>query len=401
MHKYVILVHIFIFLTGGIELMSENQDIQRLLLRARLFLEEGQRDKALMVLETIDTESQEQRQEVDYLLAWGYTLAKRSEDALRVLSPLPDLAEDEGEQENRIDRGRLAQCFLRLGDTAVNLARYEDAAHHYTKCLKILQDKRIHLPLVQVKARYGLAMTHVMRELYAAAIQHYELALGLCLYIDDDEIIGNIYYGLSHVYRRTGNLIKAQLAGEKALELYERSGNQHMEGVTHNLLGNVSTQLGDYRQASDHFTEALAIATSCDSTRMVMVNCAALANLRLAEGRLEEAKRYCQRAQEMSGRFQDKDGQLTGSTYLVTGKVTHAEAQRAEGEQRQKLLEETIKWFEKAKDKLAPTQSYADVAELYGRWAQVLEELGQFQEAILCWKSGYEALSSSYGQTWY
>ena len=74
--------------------MSENQDIQRLLLRARLFLEEGQRDKALMVLETIDTESQEQRQEVDYLLAWGYTLAKRWEDALRVLSPLPDFAED-------------------------------------------------------------------------------------------------------------------------------------------------------------------------------------------------------------------------------------------------------------------------------------------------------------------
>jgi hypothetical protein len=31
----------------------------------------------------------------------------------------------------------------------------------------------------------------------------------------------------------------------------------------------------------------------------------------------------------------------------------------------------------------------------------VLEELGQFEEAILCWKSGYEALSSSYGQTWY
>src|SRR6266516_119462 len=381
--------------------MTENLDIQTLLLRARLFLEEGQRDKAVAVLETIRAENQKQQQEVDYLLGWGYTLGKRWEDALRVLSPLPDFAEDEEGQESRIDRERLAQCFLRLGDTAVNLARYEDAAHHYTRCLKILQDKRIHLPLVQVKARYGLAMTHAMRDLYAPAIQHYEQALGLCLYIDDDEIIGNIYYGLSHVYRRTGNLIKAQLAGEKALELYERSGNQHMEGVTHNLLGNVSTQLGDYRQASDHFTEALAVATSGESIRMIMVNCAALANLRLAEGRLEEAKRYCQRAQEISDRLQDKDGQLTGLTYLVTGKVTHAEAQRAEGEQRQKLLEETIKWFKKARDKLAPTQSYADLAELYGRWAQVLEELGQFEEAILYWKSGYEALSSSYGQTWY
>lgn len=378
--------------------MSENQ---RLLYRAQLFLEEGQREKALELLETIDGENQEQQREVNYLLAWGYTLGRRWEDAFRVLSPFSDSTEDEGEQENLLVRKRLAQCFHCLGDTAVNLARYEDAAHHYMRCLKILQDKRIHLPLVQVKARYGLAMTYVMRNVYAPAIQHYELAIRLCLHIDDDEIMGNIYYGLSEVYRRTGNLIKAQLAGEKALELYERSGNQHMEGVTHNLLGHISTQLGDYRQASDHFTEALSVATSGESTRMIMVNCAALANLRLTEGRLEEAKRYCQRAQDMIGRFPDKDGQLTGSTYLVTGKVTHAEAQRAEGEQKQKLLEETIKWFEKARDKLAPTQSYGDLAELYGRWAQVLEELGQFREAILYWKSGYESLSSSYGQAWY
>ena len=378
--------------------MSENQ---RLLYRAQLFLEEGQREKALELLETIDGENQEQQREVNYLLAWGYTLGRRWEDAFRVLSPFSDSTEDEGEQENLLVRKRLAQCFHCLGDTAVNLARYEDAAHHYMRCLKILQDKRIHLPLVQVKARYGLAMTYVMRNVYAPAIQHYELAIRLCLHIDDDEIMGNIYYGLSEVYRRTGNLIKAQLAGEKALELYERSGNQHREGVTHNLLGHISTQLGDYRQASDHFTEALSVATSGESTRMIMVNCAALANLRLTEGRLEEAKRYCQRAQDMIGRFPDKDGQLTGSTYLVTGKVTHAEAQRAEGEQKQKLLEETIKWFEKARDKLAPTQSYGDLAELYGRWAQVLEELGQFREAILYWKSGYESLSSSYGQAWY
>ena len=82
MHKYVILVHVFIsYVQGGIELMSENQDIQILLLRARLFLEEGQRDKALEVLETIRSENQKQQREIDYLFAWGYILGKRWEDA--------------------------------------------------------------------------------------------------------------------------------------------------------------------------------------------------------------------------------------------------------------------------------------------------------------------------------
>src|SRR2546423_13364557 len=100
MHKYVILVHIFISLTGGIELMFENQEIQTLLLRARLFLEEGQRDKALAVLETTRTENQGQEGGVDNLFAWGFTMGKRWENAFRVLSPFFQFGEDEGDQGN-------------------------------------------------------------------------------------------------------------------------------------------------------------------------------------------------------------------------------------------------------------------------------------------------------------
>ena len=169
---------------------------------------------------------------------------------------------------------------------AVNLGQYEDASRHYTKCLKVLQSKKIQLPEAKLKARYGLAMTYLMRGLYAAAIQHYELALGLCLYIDDDEEIGNIYYGLCQTYLRSGNLINAQLAAVKALELYERCADRHMEGLAHNMLGYIYLQLGDYREASDHYTEALSIAASQSNAKMVMINCASLADVRLTEGRL-------------------------------------------------------------------------------------------------------------------
>jgi tetratricopeptide (TPR) repeat protein len=353
------------------------------------------------VLEPLYSDGQEEQQERAYLLGWGYTLSRRWDDAVRVLTSLPSFVEGEGDQENRIDRERRALCTLYLGNAAVQLARYEDASRHYAKCLKTLQDKKIHLPLTQIKARYGLAMTHLMRGLYPAAIQHYELALGLCLHLDDDIEIGNIYYGLCEAYRRSGDLVKAQLAGEKALALYERAKDVHMQGVTHNILGRIFLYLGDYRTASDHYTEALAFATSSESTRMVMVNCIALADLRLAEGRLEEAKRFCQRAQEIINRSTAKDEQLVGMAYLICGKVTQAEAQQAEGEKRQRLLGEAVTWFKRAGDQLSTTQSYTDVAELYGRWAQALEELGRYQEAIACWKSGYEALSSSNGPALY
>lgn len=379
--------------------MPENPDNQTLLLRARLLLEEGQKDKALSVLESICPGNEEEQQERAYLLGWCYTLAKRWDDALNVLSTLAKFAEDEGDQEDRHDRERRAYCLFRLGHIAVQFAKYEDASHHYTNCLKVLQDKRIHLPLVQIKARYGLAMTHSMRGLYGAAIHHYEIALRECLYLDDDNEIGNIYYGLCDTYRRAGNLVEAQLAGEKALQLYIRGANRPMEGQIHNTLGRISFMLGDYRQASDHYTEALALANSYSGPPMVMINCAALADVRLAEGRLDEAKRYCQLAQDLSASV--KSEQLRGLTYLIIGKVAQEEARLAEGEKKQRLLEEAIAWYAKAKNELSPTQAYTDVAELYGRWAEVLEALGQFQEAIQCWKSGYEALSSANGQAWY
>ena len=388
--------------------MAQNQDSQTLLFRARLLLEEGQSDRALAVLETftVDGQAQQldeaQQAEFDYLLGWCYTERRRWADALRILAPLPGKAEGEGTEESRIDRERRALCLLRLGYIAVNTARYEDASRHYTRCLKVLQDKRLNLPLAKVIARYGLAMTHSMRGLFPAAIQHYQEAIRLCLYIDNDDEVGNIYYGLCDTYRRSGDLINAQLAGQKALELYVRSGNRHMEGVTRNLLGRISYSLGDYRQASDHYTEAITLATNYSGPKMFMINCTALADLRLAENRLEEAKRYCQHALDAIARLEEPTGQLTGLTYLISGKVAQAEAQRANiDEEKREFLRDAIKWFKKAKDNLSPTQAYPDVAELYGRWAEVLEGLGLYEEAILCWKSGYAALSSASGPTWY
>jgi tetratricopeptide (TPR) repeat protein len=374
-----------------------NRDLRMLLFRARLLLEEGQVDKALPILEAIQTDNEEEQQEIAYFLGWCYVSSKRWDDAARVLSPLPQFVEGDGGQESRIDRVRLAHSLLRLAQAAVNLGQYEDASRHYSKCLKVLQNKKIQLPEAKLKARYGLAMTYLMRGLHTAAIQHYELALGLCLYIDDDEEMGHIYYGLCQAYVGSGNLINAQLAGEKALELYERCADRHFEGLAHNMLGHIYLKLGDYRAASDHYTEALSLAASHNGHKMVMINCASLAEVRLAEGRLEEARRYCQRALENIDLIQNKDSYLESLTYLECGKVAQAEAQQAEGERRQRLLEEAIAWFERTRDGLSPLQAYAEVTDLYGRWAEVLEQLGRYEEALACWKSGYEALSAANG----
>lgn len=371
--------------------MVHTTETQKMLYRARLQLEEGRYEAALSTLEEIQPESEQEQCDVSYLLGWYYVQSKMWNDAVRVLSPLLKQNGEVGGQESQIERERQVLYLLRLGVAAVNLSHYEDASLHFNLCLKVLHDRRIHLPVVRIQARYSLAMTCLMRGLYNVAIQHYEEALRLCRHYGIEDELPNIYYGLCEAYRETGDYIKASLAGLEALQLYRDREDHLKEARMHGLLGKISFLLKNFREAADHYTESLALATSFNSPTMVMLDCASLADLRLAEGRLEEAKRYCQLALNNMSRV-DKPHML-GETYFVVGKVTYGEAQQSEGARRQELLEEALRWFSLANEQLVTTQASATMAEVYSAWAQALEDLGRMEEAIECWRSGYAVLS--------
>lgn len=371
--------------------MIHYTDTQKMLYRARLQLEEGQCEAALVVLQDIRTEEKLQQDELAYLLGWCYIQRKQWEAAIHVLSPLLLQTDEKEEKESLAERERSALSLLHLGTAAVNLAHYEDASQHFTLCLKVLHDRRIHLPPVRIRARYSLAMTYLMRGLYSAAIQHYEEALRLCRHYHAEDELPDIYYGLCDSYRAVGDYVRAYLSGQDALAIYQQKADRPKEARMLHALGHIRFLLGDYREAADHYTESIAIATSCQRPTMVMLNCAALADLRLAEGRLIEAKRYCTFALETMSRTENTH--MSGRAYLVIGKVVHAEARTVEGEKRIALLEEAVQWFEKAKEQLDLTQAYPEIAEVYGAWAQVLEDLGQTKKAIECWRVGYAMLS--------
>jgi tetratricopeptide (TPR) repeat protein len=371
--------------------MMHNTDIQKLLYRARLQLEEGQHEAALSVLRTTLVEDEKQQREVDYLLGWCYIQQKQWQEAIEVLSPLLERNGELREKETLVEREQVALYLLHLGIAAVNLAHYEDASRHFAMCLKVLRDRRVHLPMVRIKARYSLAMTCLMKGSYSAAAQQYEDALRLCRHYRAEGELAHIYYGLCDAYRGVGDYIKATLAGQEALQRYREKGDRPMEARMHNVLGHICFLLADFRAASDHYTESLAIATSCSSPTMVMLNCAGLADLRLAEQRLPEARRYCELALETMERVENVH--MKGRTYYAIGKVAYADAHAAEGERRRELLEETIKWLQLSKAQLEQTQAYADISEVCGMWAQVLEEVGRAEEAIELWRQGYEILN--------
>jgi tetratricopeptide (TPR) repeat protein len=378
--------------------MHEIPDSERSIYRARLWIEEGQYDLALTTLQHIQTDDPEQERQMAYLSAWCHTRLEHWAEAQCLISQLytPGNIEESWNDAKHNERERRAFYLLCLGNAAINLNRFEEASQHYTQCLKLLSERRVNLPQVRIKARYSLGMTCSMSGFYAMAIQHYEEALRLCQNNPDQEDLPEIYYGLCDANRLLGKFESAYTFGVKALELYEKRGMRTMEARAQNMLGRICYQIRQYDEAADHYLESLSIATLDNNQKMKMVNFTALADLRLAENRQEEAQRYCQRALEVADGMHDN--YYLGLMYLTCVKVTLAESEQAEGEQHEILFSNARRLFEKAKEHLSQTQASVLLGEVYGRIAQMLEKSGQSQEAISYWKTAYESLSSPYGR---
>ncbi len=386
-------------------------DNQVLLNRARLRLEEGQPLGAREVLEQVHPDNTAQQEELDYLQAWSFVLDACWDEAEAILARLIEVMETEPEgadeaQKNE-HRKRHAICRFYLGNVAVNIGRYDDAARHYTKCIRLLQDRRVQTPRLQpirVRARSYLGMTCIERGLYPAARQHYEEALSLFREVLDPskgdwrKDLADIYYGFCDLYRQSGDLIGSLEMGKKALALYDELNMPIMVSRIHNHLGHAYRLLGEFREASDHFTKSLAIATTQENSGMIMLNCSALAKLRMNEGRLKDAREYANMALSVAKRYKDND--LISRAYLTAGKVAQAEANQLTGEQARARMEEALRDFEQACDLLHETQALNLIAEAYGKRAEVLELLGRAQEAVVCWRSAFKAQGDSYGASW-
>ncbi|GAC1424422.1 MAG: hypothetical protein PVS3B3_04070 [Ktedonobacteraceae bacterium] len=365
----------------------QTMQTQASLNRTRLLLEEGRSEAARAVLDAIQVDTDAQQRDVTYLLGWYYIVSRQWDNAVQTLSPLLAPGAHEDEQVTLLERERLIIYLLQLGQTAVNLAHYEDASQHFIRCLKLLHDRRVYLPAIRIEARYNLAMTYIMRGSYVVAIQHYDEALRLCRHYELNEALPAIYYGLSEAYRCLGNFTKAHEAGREALRIYQERGDEPLQSRIYTMLGRISLLLGDYDAALNYYTRSYTLAVSNTRYKMVMISCTALAEVYAEQGRMSEAKEYAHRALEVTA--QVEDAYLCGIIYATIGKVTLMEARLTPGNARQGLFEEGISWLQKSVSQLKTTQASKDLAQTYVSLATVLEEVARSQEALSYWKLAY------------
>lgn len=365
--------------------------------RIHLFISEGQLDEALAALRQIQPGKQEESHEIAYLRAWCSAESNRWDEAARFLltAGVSEQALCDIQAQGQTERRRKAYYQVLMGDIAANLGHYEEGMRHYRRCLKSLDERRMNISTLRIRALQAMGALSVIMGFYDAALVHYEDALRLCSKEETHPNLPDIYYGLCDIYRHKGNFSPALEYAQKALQLYSDRKQQDMVGRMRTLLGRVCYQMRDFQEASTYYTEALELAMGSGSTIMILNNLVALADLRREEGELSEAWHYCEMALNYSSKLPPGTGHCMGMMYIVCGRVKQAKAEAAEGERAPEFFKRAISFYEQAVQSLKETDARVALREAYQRLAQVLETCGQQDRAIAFWKSAYSTSSSS------
>jgi len=377
--------------------MHKKSSVERSIYRIQLWMEEGQYDLALTALQHLKTRNIDQTRLIIYISAWCHTLLEQWTEAQCLLNSLypPSSIEANWNSTKHNERERRAFCLMCLGNTALVLNRFEEASQHYTQCLKLLNERRVNLPQVRIKTLNSLGLICITNGFYAMAIKHFEEALNLCKNVPEHDVLPEINYGLCDANRQLRRYETAYIYGVKALQLSKQKSMLTMESRMQHLLGKINYQQHEYEEAANHYLESLAIASQEHNQELKIANFTALADLLLAEDRLEEAKRYSQRALEIADVMYNR--YYLGLLYLTCGNVTLAEIEQTEEEQHNMLFSKARSFFEQAKESLAQTQECALLGEVNRSIAQMLEQSGQTQEALAYWKTAYESVSKPVG----
>ncbi len=373
--------------------MAYNTDIQRLLYRARLLLEEGQSDTAFAIFSTMQAEDASLRNHLIYLYGWYYAQTHQWKEGLATLSSLLQSGELI-EPLPQVERELQAIHLLYLGIAAAHLHLDDEAIDHLTRCLKLLHDRRIHLPRVRIEAHARLGTLHQRNSNTTFAMQHFEEALRLSRHYRDEQALPIIYRGLCQLHRSNAAWQQAYHYGKEALHRYEQRADRPMEADLHLLLAHICQHNAQAQEAIAQAQTALDLANElCDET-LSMRACIALAELHLSTGDVEAARLNCERALATIG--DHISPALRALACYTAGKISYMEAQQAQGEQRTRLLEEANTHFAQADQQLTSAQTEVHethLTDLYTLWGSVLEALGRPQEALHCWRSGYRLLS--------
>lgn len=205
---------------------------------------------------------------------------------------------------------------------------------------------------------------------YSEAVNYYQHAVNQARDSNNPRQQGLAYWGLAVAYQQQGDLLKAKMSYQGALQTLQAHGNLQLVAQIRALLGLLLVDLREYEEAEDQLRLSLWAARQQNDFRSCGMALAYFASLHNARGEPERAIQAAEEALPLAR--QSKDSRTEGHLLLALASAYAARRDYATAEQ---SYRETIRVAEQAPD----FEYLSNARELY---ADFLAEQQRYQEAF-------------------
>jgi len=227
---------------------------------------------------------------------------------------------------------------------------------------------------------------------YPAALKHYLEALKIYEAIDEQKSIPIIMMNIGTVYWPMHEYARSLEYYEKALPLATKLGNKKLCGLLYGNISVVYAEQGDYRHSTEYNKKALKIFEELDDRADLAWITENLGSDHAKAGDPEAAITYYEKALVMTRELNDRKDEA--SVLECIGLAYRDMARSAGVAARNRYLQQSITYFNKAKDILTEINDLDYLRTSYYDLSTTMEQMGDHKQALENYKK-YAALNDS------
>jgi len=225
------------------------------LLEARRFIEQGNNEAAIPILESLEEGlgASDQLVRLRYL-AIGYNALGQPKLAFPLIERAQRMAEllDDAEEETRV-KSVLAASYSRT-------YAYDDAARLLRECIAACEDGTLTDPAFHFRRLVDLALVLTNLRQSKPALAAYERAIELSVQFSERTSIGALYAGMAKTYQNDGDLEAAIVYNQKSLQVYEELGLLDQIACTLDNAAMLYAEYGNRERARECLARAAVLA---------------------------------------------------------------------------------------------------------------------------------------------
>jgi transcriptional regulator with XRE-family HTH domain len=225
------------------------------LLEARRYIEQGNNEAAIPILEALEEGlgASDQLVRLRYL-AIGYNALGQPKLAFPLIERAQRMAEllDDAEEETRV-KSVLAASYSRT-------YAYDDAARLLRECIAACEDGTLTDPAFHFRRLVDLALVLTNLRQSKPALAAYERAIELSAQFSERTSIGALYAGMAKTYQNDGDLEAAIVYNQKSLQVYEELGLLDRIACTLDNAAMLYAEYGNRERARECLARAAVLA---------------------------------------------------------------------------------------------------------------------------------------------